>query len=83
MTIRCDGCRHWRPLEDDDSECVHGIGAIGECIKAIAIYDYNKRDHAGHMLFCMDAEDYHASVWTRPAFFCAYHEPVKPKEDLT
>ena len=76
MTIRCDGCRHWAPRDDDDPDRVQDKGALGECKKAVGIYDYEKSDHAEHMLFCTDAEDYHASVWTRPAFFCAYHEPM-------
>lgn len=43
-------------------------------------------EYVDQMLFCdgamNDGGDVSSSVWTRPAFFCAHHEPVN-EGDLT
>lgn len=97
MTIRCDGCRYWRPRDDDDPDMVRAIDNLGQRKKAVELWeavrfarDYDGKiryiampEHADQMLFCKDGEEYSASMWTRPAFFCAHHEPVTPMETRT
>jgi hypothetical protein len=84
---RCDGCLWWDPEPDDSYRAVAGIG---QCRRAVHIWDATewsnpdeeydcprvvKPEYRDVMLFCADASDYRAEVWTRADFFCAHFKP--------
>jgi hypothetical protein len=84
MSAACNKCKYWN-IEEGRMR-----GAIGLCTKPIPLWDATEFDYDDPQymrkplekfknlkMFCQDMSDCHATLYTKPDFFCAHYEEIK------
>ncbi len=85
--MRCDGCKLWLK-EKDSYGAIKGLGECKKVVMLWEATEWTKDEDGeddycnrtvkpelvGQMSFVSDASQYHATLWTKPQFFCAHFE---------